>query len=151
MTNLPQRRRDDQPQGVSPAGRPGQVQVGQITHYSGPLPSPEALEHYDRMMPGLANRIVTMTEESLRHRHKQEDRIVAGNVRSQTLGQWFAFLLSAFVIGVAALLIYDGKVTEGLATIFTDLAALVGLFVYARHNQKVEREQRRKELEAMTR
>ena len=47
------------------------VQVQQTLHY-GPLPAPEAMEQYERALPGSVHRIICMAEEEMRHRHTQE-------------------------------------------------------------------------------
>lgn len=40
--------------------------------YSGPLPPAEEIEAYERVCPGAADRIITMTEKSLEHRISSE-------------------------------------------------------------------------------
>jgi uncharacterized membrane protein len=38
-----------------------------VEEHSGPIPSAAALERYDRILPGTANRVVTMAENSQAH------------------------------------------------------------------------------------
>ena len=58
--------------------------------FAGPLPHPEHLQQYEAIQPGLADRIVTMTEKQLEHSHKMESRIVNSNLKVEARGQWFA-------------------------------------------------------------
>jgi hypothetical protein len=47
--------------------------------YSGPLPHPEVLEHYDRIVPGGAERIFTQFESQAKHRQSIESRVIRSN------------------------------------------------------------------------
>jgi uncharacterized membrane protein len=50
--------------------------IQQLSHFSGPLPSPENLLNYDRIIPGTANRIIEMAEKNQEQR-LYVDRIMA--------------------------------------------------------------------------
>src|SRR6266568_1571715 len=70
--------------------------------FSGPIPPASELEHYERVKPGLAERIVsmaerqlTMAEDQMKHRHKLEDKAIATNVRLSYLGLASGFILGA--------------------------------------------------------
>lgn len=39
-----------------------------------PVPPPQMLEHYERILPGAAERIVRMAEEEWRHRHELDQK-----------------------------------------------------------------------------
>ncbi len=55
----------------------GQIVLGQIEGYSGPLPHPAILEKFDALIPNGAERIMAMVEAEQRHRHELEQKIVA--------------------------------------------------------------------------
>lgn len=61
--------------------------------FSGPLPPPEKLEHYDRIVPGLAERIVGLTERQSAHRQQLERENLHENIRAARAGQWMAYSL----------------------------------------------------------
>ena len=44
--------------------------------FSGPLPPPEYLEAYEKVMPGATDRLLTMTEKQVDHRIELEKTIV---------------------------------------------------------------------------
>ena len=46
-------------------------------HWSGPLPPPAALQRYDEVLPGAAERILAMAETEQQHRMEQEKAFVA--------------------------------------------------------------------------
>lgn len=89
-----------------------------------------------------------MAEKQSAHRENIEARVIDGGVASQTRGSYFAFILSLVAIVGGFLLIEQGKDAEGLAAIITSLAALVGVFVYSKHQQKLERIEKSNALQA---
>lgn len=73
------------------------VTIRRITSiHEGPLPDPETFEKYDKVCPGAADRILTMAEEQMHHRHKLEYKFLDSRVKNSTLG-----ILVAFVTGIA--------------------------------------------------
>ena len=114
----------------------------QTTFFSGPLPAPEQLEHYERVQAGLADRIVVMAEKQYAmaesqtaHRQTLERRIVTNNIVLQYLGWASATSLGIGGLASAIWLIAKGKEIGGAAAFIGSLATLVGLFVYGRHKQ----------------
>jgi len=69
--------------------------------FLGPLPPPVMFEHYDKVLPGSADRILEMAEQEQKHRiwWERQDLKLAG---MQAIGgQVFGFLLMCFLIGSA--------------------------------------------------
>ena len=110
--------------------------------FSGPLPPPAMLAEYDKVLPGGAERLVKMAESQIAHRQDIERTVIRSNARAQVLGQVFAFILSFCVICGGLFLIYQGESIEGIGTVLTTLAALAGVFVYGRRQQRKERERK---------
>jgi uncharacterized membrane protein len=119
-------------------------------HFEGPLPPPGALEHYDRTLPGLAERIVVMAEQrhemarsQATHRRDLEKAVVLSKIGNERLGQVFAFILAAGAIGGGVLLAWNGKETAGVAAIVAALASLVTVFFVGRRKQSKELQRKR--------
>ena len=121
--------------------------------WTGPLPPPEALQRYDEILPGAADRIFTMAEERHRHQIDQEkaaielekdalitagENIEAEHSRSR-LGLVFAFLIALAGIGTGAWLTAIGKAGFGVAFVLGPLVGLAAVFVYGTHARRVER------------
>ncbi len=117
--------------------------------FSGPIPPPEQLEHYDKVQAGLAERIVAMAEKQLaiaegqtKHRQELEKTVIKNNVRLSYLGLVSGFILGAGGLAAATWLIYLGKELGGGAAFIASLATLAGLFFYGKRRQKSELERK---------
>jgi uncharacterized membrane protein len=108
--------------------QPGIIQQQiEAQFFSGPLPAPDSLEHYERVQPGLAQQIVAMAqrqyamaEAQTTHRIDIEKRVVKHNIYLSYLG-W----ASGFILG-------------GAAAFVTSLATLAGIFFFGRKRQTEE-------------
>jgi uncharacterized membrane protein len=52
-------------------------------HYSGPIPPPSILKGFDDLVPGAANRLITLAEEESKHRRELETRALDANISTQ--------------------------------------------------------------------
>lgn len=68
---------------TAPAPQPLQVQTVTAQTFQGPIPPPDALERYDAIIPGAAERILKMAESETAHRHQQEDHAMQANIALQ--------------------------------------------------------------------
>lgn len=74
--------------------------------FNGPLPAPEDFKQYESVLPGAADRIISMAEKQLLHRTSLEKEIVDRNFnqssRGQIIGGLLAFccLLASLVLGL---------------------------------------------------
>ena len=66
--------------------------------FSGPLPPPDALEKYERVSPGAAERIIAMAETQSSHRHELEKSLVDKGYKQTSKGQICAATLGALAI-----------------------------------------------------
>jgi len=94
--------------------------------FQGPLPPPGMLEHYGRIIPDGAERLMALLEKQTDHRVNMETKLVDGRVSVAKTGQWMAFILSLFFGSISVFLGYTNH--EWLAgTIAT--TTIVGLAV----------------------
>jgi uncharacterized membrane protein len=118
--------------------------------FSGPLPPPEALERYNQVLPGAAERIINMAESQHQHRQGLETHVIHSNVAAQKLGTILGFVVAMSVVLGGMYLVHEGKSTAGLATILTALASLVGVFVYSKREQQKDLAKKTEALAAST-
>lgn len=129
---------------MSKPNKPTTATIAQAT-WSGPLPPPAALEHFERIAPGTAQRIINHMIAEGEHRRSLEvaaldiDRqTVAGEHSITRRGQWLGFILGMAMIGGGVGLSAMGKDTSGLATILTGGAALLASMWFGRSQPKEE-------------
>ena len=103
--------------------------------FSGPLPHPDHLESYERIMPGAAERIFQAFGEEAGHRHAMESKVVDSSMRSESRGQIFGFVIGmTALIGGIGLMAFDKSIT-GVATSLSALVTLVGVFVWSKRQK----------------
>ena len=80
--------------------RPAPHHVIQTQQWSAPLPPPDALEHYERIAPGAAERILRMAEREQEHRIESETKTLEVAAKDAKRGQWFgAIAIYAAIVG----------------------------------------------------
>ncbi|EHD21289.1 Protein of unknown function DUF2335, membrane [Brenneria sp. EniD312] len=105
-----------------------------IAHESfrGPVPSPKMLSEYEQIMPGLANRLVKLTEDEQQHRHKVTDKALDFSYKKDRRGQWMGFIISLFVLGLGVYFAAEGKDALAGTLITINLVGLASVFVIGR-------------------
>lgn len=93
------------PSPVKPAPQNGQSITQQ---WQGPLPPPAALESFERVIPGSADRILTMAEKEQGARIAHEKTALDASVLQLKRGQIYGVLILLAAIGGAILTAYFG-------------------------------------------
>lgn len=106
---------------------------------TGPWPHPEMLRQYELILPGAADRMITMAERQMEHRHDMERNVVVGGTRRAT-GGLVAGLIVALAFGWWSYeLVIHGYGVAGTILGSFDLVSLVSVFVIGRNKQAEER------------
>ncbi len=106
--------------------------------FSGPLPPPEMLARYDEIIPGSAERILTMAESQSLHRRELEREVVFSRIALSRRGQWLGFAIAIVGLGTSAIIaIYGSALAGGIIGLGT-LVSLVGVFMYGTKVQHAE-------------
>lgn len=104
-------------------------------YFSGPIAHPRHLREYEDICPGAADRIISMTEQSMRHKIEMDQKVVQAETSDRTLGMYLGagcfFLL--LILAFASHYLTGSEVVPAL---FLGSAALgaIGLFVNGRGN-----------------
>lgn len=120
-----------------PSGEITEVVRTVAQEYSGPLPPPRMLEHYDSVHPGFADRIVLMAEKEQNHRHNLENQGVSGAINKDSRGQHYALITSILLISACTFLIYSGHEVSGSILGGGSLTGLAYIFISGRKKEKV--------------
>ena len=89
-----------------------------------PYLTPEILEHYERIVPGAADRIIRQWEEQSKHR------------------QHYTLILALVIFVLAVWLLATGQGLYGLTLLVGEMVALAGVFIVGRWTQKRERDEK---------
>ena len=111
------------------------VQFQQQQLYSGPLPQPEALEKYNQIVPGAAERILKMAEKEMEQRHKSDNMMTRNAIRTTYLGIVFAFISVIILSGLVFFALYKGSDTVAATIAVGSIAAVAGVFVFFRRRK----------------
>ena len=76
--------------------------------FRGPLPHPNLFERYEEILPGAAERILTLTETEQSHRQQWENSALNGQNNDSRRAHWMGFGLGMTGLSVAFLCAYLG-------------------------------------------
>ena len=108
--------------------------------HSGPLPPPNTLAGYEKVLPGAAERILSMAEKQAGHRQSLEKTTVRSRIHNEDRGLYLGFLLALASLGVGGYAIHLGQGLVGLAGLVASLATLVIPFVLRRRRPESSKE-----------
>ena len=103
--------------------------------YSGPIPHPEHLKQYEELVPGAANRLISMAENENAHRQKEEDKIINAEIINKNRGQIFGFILMLICLIGGFILIAICKNGYGIASIIGSAAVLALAYIYGKKSE----------------
>lgn len=106
--------------------------VEQQLSHSGPLPPPAQLREYETVLPGLAERIVRLTEREQEHRHEIVDLAVRRSARLRDRGQALGMLAMVLVLAFCLVLIHAGQPATAGAVAIALVIGVVSIFVIGR-------------------
>ena len=104
--------------------------------FSGPIPPPSIMRGYEDVLPGSADRILTMAEFGQRHRASYENR-----------GLLFGFLAALALIALSAYVVSLGFAAASVGVIVASIASTAGTFVYSNHSRRQELREKREALQ----
>lgn len=95
------------------------------------LPSPQAIEAYERSIENAGERLLRLVENEAAHRHTLERKIVASDLFRANLGLIAGIVMAIGVSGASLAAIFQGKQIGGVVGIGAT-AALIGSAFRAR-------------------
>ena len=103
----------------------------------GPLPAAEELKQYERILPGAAERILSMAKHQAAHRQALEKR----DAQDQRLGIVFAFTLALVALIVGCLVVLHDHPVPGALFGLSGVGGIVATFIYGTRSNRKEHEQ----------
>lgn len=108
--------------------------------HSGPIPSAEELEHLERVLPGLANRVVNMAETEQSVRHSTTQSIITKEFALRSKGQWLAILAMCLLLATVSYIAHLGDTQSAAWLGGATIVAVVSVFVTGRWFDAAEAE-----------
>jgi uncharacterized membrane protein len=120
-----------------------QIPVITATSFSGPLPIPTQLKEYDIVLPGAAERILSMAEKQLEHRISMEKKTlevqtysIKESLKQSKIGQYLGFIASMGLITISAVLVLNGHDVSGGILGSGTVVGLAAVFINGRQKSK---------------
>lgn len=110
--------------------------------FSGPLPPPHILSQYNEIVPGAADRIISLAENQSEHRQKIENKIIESDIKNSRLGLHYGLIIGLISVIGGTICILNGHEVPGSIIGGTGLTGLVGVFVYGSTQRRKERASR---------
>jgi|GEM_PF-571690 len=114
--------------------------VTQSIQFSGPIPHPSILKKYDDIIPGLANRIVSMAELDQHHIHKMECKSLDQPHQYAILTNINGAVVAIVGIASSAYVTVNGYPWAGAALFSATLAGIVIAFIKSRRGGDTKNE-----------
>lgn len=111
-----------------------EIQVMFAEGYSGPIPPPDILKDYSKVLPGAPDRIIKMAENEADHRHEMDRK----EHSERTLGQWFAIILTLAALLVVCYAIKNGETIVASILAGTTIIALAVVFITGKFEKSQE-------------
>lgn len=112
-------------------------------YWVGPTPPPQAMADFDRIHPGFADRIMSMTERQQEHRHHCEKLVLTSDSRTERIGQVFAFLTVVVFAAAGVWVASLGHPWPGAVLGGGGLASIVTVFIRGKKRQDGQIQEKR--------
>ena len=83
-----------------------QIAYTQSISFDGPIPPPILLEEYEKIQKGMTDRIMTMAESEMAHRHQWERDLLTAEKTNFKLSSWLGSCIAFFSILAACFCAY---------------------------------------------
>jgi uncharacterized membrane protein len=97
--------------------------------YSGPLPPPNMLAQYEKILPGMAERMMLQVEGQTAHRHRIEGKLLDKDYGLKTRGQFLAILALFMLLTIIGMMVWFGHPTQAAWLGAATLVGVVSVFV----------------------
>ena len=108
------------------------AQITTVQQYSGPLPHPDDLIRYNQAVPDAAERILSMAESEMKHRHQEEEKLLNSRIRVTYLSIVLSFISVLILTGLVGFSLYIGASGTAVGVAIGAIGSVAGIFVYAK-------------------
>ncbi|RKK03543.1 DUF2335 domain-containing protein [Pseudoroseomonas wenyumeiae] len=105
--------------------------------FSGPIPPPGMLHHYESVLPGLGRDIVEMAKKEQEHRHSWEQKALINDVFMQSGALILGWILAAAAFAISAFFFYHKEYYGGGVFMTVPVFVLIRTIITAGKKDKV--------------
>lgn len=108
--------------------------------YEGPIPPPAHFRDYESVLPGAADRILSMAEQERKDRQKNTRTDIKLYYTSKILSKILFTTICLATLIIGAYLVSNGHGLTGIASILGGLGTIAGGFFYSKRQNKKDSE-----------
>jgi uncharacterized membrane protein len=101
-----------------------------MQQWSGPLPSPDALEKYEKIIPGSAARLLQLVEKEQSHRHEMDRDTLTTKAADVRRGQYLGAGIGVLAVG-GAIAIASSAPVVAVALVSVPVASIINSIINA--------------------
>ncbi len=114
--------------------------------YNAAFPHPKHMAEYDKIVPGIAQKIMEKAIEQTDHRIKMEEKVLDSNIEREKQGMWLAFTVVITITIAGFTLIYTGKnLPTGITALFLPFFSQGASFFFKKRTESKELQKRKEE------
>lgn len=116
--------------GRSPANMPNpQIIREQTVNWEGPIPPPQAIEAYERLVPGSAQIMWNNFDEQSQHRRELEKKVVVASEDRANRGQYIAAVLIVLAIVAGVVIALAANAYVGGAVVLGSIVSGAAIYI----------------------
>jgi len=115
-----------------------------VSRYHGPIPPPEELEKFDRIVPGSASKIFDQFIKQSDHRMNLEKKVIESQSRQSERGQHYGFIITILFLVASFILGLKGYGVVASILGGSTVIALATLFITGKKKQESELKEKNK-------
>jgi len=113
-----------------------------VQMFSGPLPHPDLLREYEKMIPDAPKKIFAMAEKQNEHRISIEKTFVEGNMKLEKIGVLFGVIIPVMGMICGTIIIITGHSVIGFISIVSTLLPSSGSYMYSLYKKQKKENQK---------
>jgi uncharacterized membrane protein len=103
--------------------------------YSGPLPPPNMLAQYEKILPGMAERMMQQFEGQTAHRHGIENKLLDKDYGLKTRGQFLGIFALFMLLVIIGMMVWFEHPTQAAWLGAATLVGVVSVFVIGKKSE----------------
>jgi len=114
------------------------TQISKVQIWQGPVPHPEDLKRFDKVVPGTGKKLINQFIKQSDHRMSIENKVVSSNIKKESIGQIFGFTLMLLIIAGGFTMVFLDKDVVGMLFAASGFGGILALFFAQKSKSRKE-------------